>query len=74
MEGDARVLDPGDATTASLRERALRELERKYPQYQTLPLDRAATPVIALAAAEIRAWRPSAAQGGEAVPSPPPRP
>ena len=49
LRGRARVLDDGDE-----RERALRLLAEKYPQYRAEPPD---GPVLAVDVGEIRQWR-----------------
>jgi PPOX class probable F420-dependent enzyme len=57
VEGEARVIEPGDGATRDLREAALLALEAKYPQYRALPLDRERAPLVLLRADRVRAWR-----------------
>jgi PPOX class probable F420-dependent enzyme len=52
VEGRAEVLAGGAAFT-----RAIDLLGAKYPQYRTLPLDRASGAVIALTPARVLSWR-----------------
>jgi PPOX class probable F420-dependent enzyme len=51
LRGRARVLDEGEE-----RERALRLLAEKYPQYRSEPPD---GPVLAVDVAEVRTWSSS---------------